>query len=227
MRSKLRIGLAGVLVIAATCAFAAVPGHATARVALHQVAASPDTGFNNDSLCDFEFENPGGLTLCMSGYDGNDGPVNGVSSGDHEHLDMDEGVDSDCGGTVQDGAKGQGAPCPFADGSGLNTHFDGKSIVQLLNHQNGMNYAASGSGPANWGVIEENGGNGQLWVQVGDLTLGEAGASFVNVYASDREGTPAIICADGNGNQLEAVFYTGTLPVPGMGSACNWENVGN
>jgi hypothetical protein len=232
MRSKLRIGFVALLG-AATCAFVTAPVSLTARAAVHHVTASPDTGFSDDTLCDFEFENPGGTALCMSGHDGLNGQITGEAHGDLQQLSIDEEVASNCGGTVQDGAKNQGPPCPFASGPGLNNlnkEFDGDSIVMLINDANQMKYAASGATPTSWGIIEEKAGSGELWVQVGDVLIPTDGASFINVAASDAGGgLPAAICADGNGQPLEAIFFPNgtTFPFTQQGSACNWEDVGH
>lgn len=235
MRSKLRIGFVGVLSVAAACAFATTPASLTARAAVHHVTAVPDTGFTSNTLCDFEFENPGGTPLCMSGHDGLNGTITGAAHGDLQQLSIDEVAASNCGGTVQDGAKGQGPPCPFASGPGLNNlnkEFDGDSIVLLINDANKMKYATSSVTPTYAGIVEQNSGSSELWVQVGDVLIPTNGASFINVAASDSEAggdLPAAICADGNGQPLKAIFFPNgtTFPFPRTGSNCNWEDVGH
>jgi hypothetical protein len=235
MRSTLRIGFVSVLTAATACAFVTAPASLTARAAVHHVTAVPDTGFTGDTLCDFEYENANGISLCMSGHDGLNGKITGEAHGDLQQLGIDEVVASNCGGKVQDGAQGQGAPCPFASGPGLNQlnkEFDGDSIVLLINDANQMMYATSSATPTYAGIIEQNAGSGELWVQVGDLLIPSTtgGAAFINVAASDANGgEPAAICADGNGQPLEAIFFPfgTTFPFTRQGSSCNWEDVGH
>ena len=167
MDSKIRVTSAAVLAVVAACAFIAAPGNPAAGALVHHTtAASPLTGFTQDRVCD-----NASTTLCMSGDDGVNGVVTGALSGTNNQLHMNEFVTTNCNnGKVSDGSGSQGPPCPFADGSGLNTKFDNDSIVELINFASGLTYAAFEEPGSHWGVIEENTGPGQLWVQVGDLS---------------------------------------------------------
>jgi hypothetical protein len=150
MNSKIK-GAFVLFAAAAALSFSAAPGNPAAGAVAHpSTPALAFTGFTGDRLCDLE-----GSALCMSGDDGVNELVTGTTGGTNNELHVNEFVTSDCNnGKVSDrsgsGPSAQGAPCPFADGSGLNHHFDNASIVQLFNtatvtNDTNLRYAASGS----------------------------------------------------------------------------------
>lgn len=217
MKSKISAAAAVVLAAVGACAFTA-PGHPAAAAVVHHITAvQPRTGFHGDRVCDLA-----STQLCMRGFDGEGQPVTGAASGDGSHLNMDEMVATqNCNnGKVSDGSAGEGPPCPWASGSGLNHQFNNDSIVLLLNHANAKRYAAFVE-PSGWGVIEESGGSGELWVQQGDLSGLAPNAVFVNVEVSGQKGQAYIICTDGDGHQLPVNADNGNPP-----DTCRWDNAG-
>jgi hypothetical protein len=144
------------------------------------------TGFSAGVLCDQE-----STALCM------DAPmINGTVNGAHYHpgnnQDVSVAVSTNCGGTVT-------SNCPFTTGLGDNSLFLGKSLITITNLHSADHYAYN---PGNL-IYEVESGNGQVYVQVGDLINGFA--YLVNVYATDLTGVyqePVYICTNGNGSAL-------------------------
>ena len=161
------------------------------------------TGFKDVVLCNHQ--NP---ALCMNGYDGNGGPVNGYPYTPGAAQNVDVTALTECGGTVT-------STCPFTD-TAFDQHFLGKSIISITNRANKMTYRSDSQGLA---VIEATGGgDGQVWVQLGDLNGSNLGAVLINVYASDKLGQTEEVCSSGSGGQL-------FLVEPG---SCRWgEQAGN
>src|SRR5690349_6226937 len=121
MNSKIRVASAAALAVVGACAFTAAPGHPAAASVVHHITVRPRTGFQGDRVCDLA-----STQLCMRGFDGEGQPVTGAASGDGAHLNTDEIVSTgSCNnGKVSDGSAGEGPPCPWASGSGLNHQFN-------------------------------------------------------------------------------------------------------
>jgi len=122
--------------------------------------------------------------------------VNGTVNGDAYHpgnaQDLSVSVETNCGGKVT-------STCPFTVGLGDNNLFIGDSIVDIHNLHTGDAYAYN---PDNL-IYEVGSGNGQVYVQVGNMVNGFA--YLVNVYATDLTNTyqdPVYICTNGSGNAL-------------------------
>jgi hypothetical protein len=182
----------------------------TASAVSFGVASVPAsaTGFKNVVLCDLEAS-----PLCMSGYDGNGGAVKGEPINPGAAQDVNVTVLTNCGGTVTN-------TCPFTEGLGLNKLFNGASIVSITNRANGMTYRSDSQALK---VVEvSGGGNGQVWVQVGDMTGSNPGAFLVNVYASDKLGVAEIACTTGSGGQL-FLEQQNSASEP----ACQWQEFAN
>lgn len=191
---RYRIIMPAVALAAAAISFGVAPVPASA------------TPFTNVVLCDLEAS-----PLCMSGFDGNGGAVKGEPINPGQAQDVNVDVLSNCGGKVTN-------TCPFTEGLGLNKFFNGDSIVSITNRANGMTYRSDSQALK---VVEvSGGGNGQVWVQAGDLTGSHPGAFLVNVYASDKLGAAVEACTTGSGGQL-------FLEEQSVGSACQWQEFAN
>jgi hypothetical protein len=161
-----------------------------------------DTPFSDVELC-----NLASSSLCMNGFDGDGAAVKGYPFTPGDAQDVNVYLQLNCGGTVTHS-------CPFTLGSGMNDEYFGDTIIGILNDANSMVYRSNSSGD---GVIESQAGNGQVWVQSGDLAGAHPMAVLVNVYASDRAGVPIVACTDGTGVPLQLAQYES--------SNCNWQAV--
>lgn len=70
-------------------------------------------------------------------------------------------------------------------------------------------------------MIEETSGNGQLWVQEGDLSGMDPDAALISVLASDSNDGESVICTNGSGNQLPVSAETNPP------DTCRWFNAGS
>jgi hypothetical protein len=168
------IGIAAALAgLALTMTMISAPVTASAQIR---------TGFGAGVLCDQE-----STALCMDAPALND-TVNGVAYHPGNNQDVSVAVSTNCGGTVT-------SNCPFALGLGDNNLFLGKSLITITNLHSADHYAYN---PDNF-IYEVGSGNGQVYVQVGDMINGFA--YLVNVYATDLQGQyqdPVYICTNGS-----------------------------
>jgi hypothetical protein len=216
------LALAAVLT-ASALNLAAVPASASPRTAsaVHPSAITPDTGFTNVQLC---ITDPAD-TLCMSGHDGTGGTITGSGSPDAQQGDVDVVVASDeCDDTGTVEYKPNANPpvfCPFTSHLIDNMH-KGQSIVQIENVANSMVYRTSDDSS----VIESPTGDGQLWVQDGDLGGSNPQAVLINVKASNDDvgGFGEMVCAEetASGQPAPLTLEAITLTDP-PGDTCEWQ----
>ena len=108
-----------------------------------------------------------------------------------------------------------GTPCPFKAGSGLNTIYKGGRIVEIGNPNVSGDYAADG----NEEVKDVTSGNGQIWVQVGQIDNSSDYGMLANLYWTnqDQGGDVHFLTDDGSGGQLNVI------PSPnGPAASLNW-----
>jgi hypothetical protein len=93
-------------------------------------------------------------------------------------------------GYVTDGVHSPGPACPFPNGSGLNSKYEGYPIIAALSGVSGACIGTDGSGKANLGACPpSSGGSGSnIWV-VGGPICGNSSYYLINVYWSARHGT--------------------------------------
>jgi hypothetical protein len=110
-----------------------------------------------------------------------------------------------------------GAPCPFPAGSGLNTQFNGGRIVEIGNPNVTGDYASDSSEFVN----DVTSGNGQVWVQYGQIDNSGDYGMLVNLYQTlnNSDNSVSYLVDNGNGGQLEL----GIIPDPYHNQdAFNW-----
>lgn len=142
-------------------------------------------------------------SLCMT-FDGTVGnPVTGqlLNTGSNQEFVTVGGVSvckkANGSGTeyVQNGQGTDGPPCPFTNGSGLNTKYDHKEIVNIWNSLEN-NYCGVGTRDGGEVYQESCSHSGNEWVQIPG---GDSGyVSWVSVYATDNNNgdyTPLLACA--------------------------------
>lgn len=205
--------LAAVLAASAAGLAAAVPASASPSnaPAVHVSAVSPDVPADQQ-LCDAESS-----PLCMAGHDGLNGQItaqpHATGVAETIHIIPDTGM-------CNNGRVSAVTPCPFADGSGLNSKYNNDFIVQIQNADNKMFYRANGAH-----VVESNNGDGQLWVQGTNHPLaGEASNTqpFININETNNSGILTGACANGNGSAL----LMQAVSIAASPAECSWIIVG-
>ncbi len=210
------LALAAVLA-ASALSLAAAPASASPgnAPAVHPGTISPDTAFTGVQLCET------GSGLCMSGHDGNPGPINAepFATGVAETVNIIAA--SECGGTVEyEPNAATPVFCPFADHA-LDNQYKGDDLVVIQNADNLLTYRAT---PQDTGVFESSAGDGEVWVQDGNL-LASSGpaAGLINVTVSAFEASQGLedpsygACAEqGTGGNITL------LPPGNAGGLCAW-----
>lgn len=187
--------LAVLAVMALPLAMAVPPAGAASHPVHHGVNRVAD--WTSWDLCSVTFTDP---ELCTSSDGANGDAIYAKAySHDNEELMNVEGdpegnctkADGEYTYYVQDGQDGQGSPCPFANGSGLNSKLDGDEIVKMSNTNSGLCYQAfwnSGDPDVDQAgcYIGARDNTGTEWVQVGPSST----LYYYNVDASSATGDP-------------------------------------
>ena len=216
--------VAAILAASAAGLAAAIPAGASASVtpAVQVSAVTPDNNHVDIRLC-----SEGTNNLCMNGDDGNfntdtngGGIIKGFpNSGIHldGHQDVNVVQTSNCGGGVVT------ATCPFSNHT-LDGQLRGDQIVSIQNSTNLMFYRVD---EASQDIVESPTGDGQVWVQDGDLTGANPGATLTNVEATDDfDGIQVVICTNGTAAPLATFSNVPPAPHGPFPTRCEWDGVG-
>lgn len=170
-------------------------------------SASADDSLYTGPVCNTE-----SINLCLSA-DGNVGNYvyTKYYDDDNQEATTVNGVDACEGADVVEDGSHDTTPCPFADGSGMNSQYVTDLIVSLRNNkENGVWYEGS-----DFDVTQQataGAGSGYLWVLA---PAGDGNYYIISVVESNG-GTEVHLCASGNGGLLDNTSSWG-----GAGS-CEW-----
>lgn len=202
--------LAVLAVVGLPVAMAVPPAGATSHP-VHR-GVNRVTDWTSWDLCSVTFTDP---ELCTSANGVNGDKIYGKAyAHDNEEL---MNVEPDPQGTctkadgeytnyVQNGQNGQGPPCPFGNGSGLNTKLDGEEIVKMGNTSTGLCYQAFWNNGEPYVDQADcyNGARdntGTEWVQVGPSST----LYYYNVNASSSTGDPTALALFAQNDPLTLV----------------------
>jgi hypothetical protein len=198
MRKGTILAAAALAVGMASLGIAAAPANAANAANAAKAASTVRVVPNYTDRTDVQLCDDGANTLCMTA----DGTfvVSDPSDPDNaQELDVIEL--NNCGGTVT-----ASPACPFPSGSGLNSKYKGDTIVGITDNATSMAFLSNQANEEGGLMTEALTGNGQVWVQVGDLVGSNANAEFINVYQSTGFGGNAvaqIACDNGvSGQQM-------------------------
>jgi hypothetical protein len=180
---------------------------AVAAMVVPGVSAMASSPLGTGPVCDREV--PDQICLSVDGTTGD--PVYGkdFSSDNQEKTTVAAALVCD-GTDVVDG--GNSVNCPFQEGTGLNSQYDGDTIVQMYNtHENDLWYIANQNG-----IYQEPQGTGYLWV-LAPISKGSQIYYLVNVAVSGQNSQPWFACSQGGANH--AIFISSYFQ---GGGQCEW-----